>query len=63
MEVYAIAMLVQAVILIPYWGLVLGRFWNMNAALAYIIYIFSMLPAAILAAIILLPMMEEFIII
>jgi hypothetical protein len=58
-EVYAMAMVVQAVILIPYWALVLGRFWNMNAALAYLIFIFSMLPAAIVAALILMPMMME----
>lgn len=45
---YTIAMLIQVIILVPYWALVLGRFWNLNPVLAYIVYLLSMLPAAIL---------------
>jgi len=59
-EVYALAMLIQAVILIPYWAIVLGRFWNMNSILAYIIYLVSMLPAAGLIFL-LFPILEQFI--
>ncbi len=45
-EIYTLALIGQAIILIPFWAMVLGRFWNMNPVLAYVIYIVSMLPAA-----------------
>lgn len=59
-EVYALAMIGEAVILIPFWGMVLGRFWNMNPVLAYVIYIVSMLPVAG-AWLLVWPLLEGFI--
>ncbi len=46
LEIYFIAMVAQTFILVPYWALTLGRFWNMNAFFAYMIYLLSMLPPA-----------------
>jgi hypothetical protein len=50
---YLAAMVIQLIILIPYWGMTLGRFWRLNPVLAYIVYLLSMLPAAIVVIIVL----------
>jgi hypothetical protein len=57
-NIYIVLLILQFIILVPYWAMVLGRFWELNPILAYIIYLISMLPAAILVIFILWPMME-----
>jgi hypothetical protein len=59
-ELYILAMSCQTIILIPYWAMVLGCFWKINPILAYIIYIGSMFPAAVII-ILVFPYLEIFI--